>query len=111
MATRMKILAVCGMGFGSSMILKMTMEHVLKDLGIKADIVIAHIGTAKSESADLIVTSHQFANMLRGRNIPMLAMKNYVDRNERKAKLMPRLNPPVSPAAKPQPAGYPQLHS
>ena len=93
MATRMKILAVCGMGFGSSMILKMTMEHVLKDLGIKADIVIADIGTANSESADLIVTSHEFANMLRGRNIPMVEMKNYVDRNEMKAKLMPLLKP------------------
>jgi len=96
MATRMKILAVCGMGFGSSMILKMTMEHVLKDLGIKADIVIADIGTAKSESADLIVTSHEFGNLLRGRNIPMVEMKNYVDRNEMKAKLMPLLKPPVS---------------
>ena len=41
MATRMKILAVCGMAFGSSMILKFTMEAVLKELGIKADIVIA----------------------------------------------------------------------
>jgi len=100
MATRMKILAVCGMGFGSSMILKMTMEHVLKDLGIKADIVIADIGTAKSESADLIVTSHEFGNMLRGRNIPMVEMKNYVDRNEMKAKLMPLLNPPVSTTTK-----------
>jgi len=100
MATRMKILAVCGMGFGSSMILKMTMEHVLKDLGIKADIVIADIGTAKSESADLIVTSHEFGNMLRGRNIPMVEMKNYVDRNEMKAKLMPLLNSSVSTTTK-----------
>lgn len=100
MATRMKILAVCGMGFGSSMILKMTMEHVLKDLGIKADIVIADIGTAKSESADLIVTSHEFANLLRGRNIPMVEMKNYVDRNEMKAKLMPLLNPSVPTTSK-----------
>ena len=100
MATPMKILAVCGMGFGSSMILKMTMEHVLKDLGIKADIVIADIGTAKSESADLIVTSHEFANMLRGRNIPMVEMKNYVDRTEMKAKLMPLLTPSVSTTTK-----------
>ncbi len=100
MATRMKILAVCGMGFGSSMILKMTMEHVLKDLGIKADIVIADIGTAKSESADLIVTSHEFGNLLRGRNIPIVEMKNYVDRNEMKAKLTALLNPSVPTTAK-----------
>jgi ascorbate PTS system EIIB component len=100
MAARMKILAVCGMGFGSSMILKMTMEHVLKDLGIKADIVIADIGTAKSESADLIVTSHEFGNLLRGRNIPMVEMKNYVDREEMKAKLMPLLKPSLSTTTK-----------
>jgi ascorbate PTS system EIIB component len=100
MAARMKILAVCGMGFGSSMILKMTMERVLKDLGIKADIVIADIGTAKSESADLIVTSHEFGNLLRGRNIPMVEMKNYVDREEMKAKLMPLLKPSLSTTTK-----------
>src|SRR5207245_9922786 len=97
MATRMKILAVCGMGFGSSMILKMTMEHVLKDLGIKADIVIADIGTAKSESADLIVTSHEFANMLRGRNIPMVELQHYGDRNQTRAKLMLLGKPPAAP--------------
>jgi ascorbate PTS system EIIB component len=78
----------------------MTMERVLKDLGIKADIVIADIGTAKSESADLIVTSHEFGNLLRGRNIPMVEMKNYVDREEMKAKLMPLLKPSLSTTTK-----------
>lgn len=96
MATRLKVLAVCGMGFGSSMILKMTMESVLKELGIKADIVIADIGTAKSECADLIVTSHEFGNLLRDRGIPIVEMKNYVDRNEMRTKLEPILKSTVS---------------
>lgn len=95
MGTRMKILAVCGMGFGSSMILKFTMEAVLKELGIKADIVLSDIGTAKSEAADLIVTSHEFGSLLRDRKIPIVEMKNYVDRNEMKAKLLPLLQPSV----------------
>lgn len=36
-----KILAVCGMGLGSSFAVEMVAEEVLKDLGVEAD--ISHI--------------------------------------------------------------------
>ncbi|HAQ0763352.1 TPA: PTS ascorbate transporter subunit IIB, partial [Enterococcus faecium] len=32
----MKILAVCGFGVGSSMVLKMSLDKVIKELGLKA---------------------------------------------------------------------------
>mgnify|MGYP000155149085 CR=1 FL=1 len=33
----MKILAVCGFGVGSSMVLKMTIDKVIKELGAEGD--------------------------------------------------------------------------
>ena len=43
----MKIVAVCGMGIGTSVLLKMNAEKVLQDLGIDADIEAADIGVAR----------------------------------------------------------------
>ncbi len=87
----MKILAVCGMGFGSSMVLRMTIEATLKEANIKATIVTSDIGSAKSEKADVIVTSAEFAKLLASKKIPIVVIKNYVDRKEMKAKLLPVL--------------------
>jgi ascorbate PTS system EIIB component len=87
----MKILAVCGMGFGSSMVLRMTIEAVLKAEKIKANVVVSDIGTAKAETADVIVTSAEFAKLLASKQIPIVVVKNYVDRKEMKEKLLPVL--------------------
>ena len=87
----MKILAVCGMGFGSSMVLRMTIEAVLKAEKIKANVVVSDIGTAKAETADVIVTSAEFAKLLANRKIPIVVVKNYVDKKEMKEKLLPVL--------------------
>ena len=83
----MKILAVCGMGFGSSMMLKMTLEKVLKEKGIKADVQTADFSSAGSESADLIFTNEEFGRQLAGGAVPVVAIKNIVDVNEVREKL------------------------
>ncbi len=87
----MKILAVCGMGFGSSMVLRMTIEAVLKEAQIKAQVAVSDIGMAKSETADVIVTSAEFAKLLVNKGTPIVVIKNYVDRKEMKDKLLPIL--------------------
>ncbi len=83
----MKILAVCGMGFGSSMVLRMTIEAVLKEMGIQATVRTSDIGMAKSEVADIIVTSTEFASLLTNKGVPIIEIKNYVDKTEMKQKL------------------------
>lgn len=88
----MKILAVCGMGFGSSMVLRMTIESVLKELGVQAVVSTSDIGSATSETADLIVTSAEFATLLANKGIPIISIKNYVDKQEMKEKLIPYLS-------------------
>lgn len=87
----MKILAVCGMGFGSSMVLRMTIEAVLQEEGISATVATSDISSAKSESADVIVTSNEFSELLQGNGIPIVTVKNYVNRDEMKEKLLPVL--------------------
>ena len=44
----MKILAVCGMGLGTSLILRMNAEKALKQLGIEADVEVSDMGSARA---------------------------------------------------------------
>lgn len=62
----MKILTVCGMGVGSSIILKMNVEKALRSLGVTADVEVADIGTARgaAANADFVVTSGELAPQL-----------------------------------------------
>ena len=84
----MRILAVCGMGLGSSLLLKMQVESALRELGVRVDsLEVADIATAKAISADLIVTSPQFAEMLKSGGASVVAVSNYVDKQEIRQKL------------------------
>ena len=44
-----KVLAACGAGIGSSMIIKRKIQNVFNKLGIEVEITHASIGSAKSE--------------------------------------------------------------
>lgn len=56
----MRIVTVCGLGVGSSLILKMTVDSAMAKLGKKATIEHWDMGTIKGVNADLIVTTEGF---------------------------------------------------
>lgn len=70
------------MGFGSSMMLKMTVESVLQEKGIKAEVETADFGTASSAEADLILTNEEFAKQLQGSKAKVVAIQNIADKEE-----------------------------
>lgn len=78
----MKILCVCGMGFGSSLLLKMTAERALQKKGVSAEVEATDIGTASSVKADLILTNNEFASQLQGGPTPVKAIKNMASEDE-----------------------------
>lgn len=57
----MHIICVCGMGLGSSVIAKMNIEQVLKNMGISATVDTCDLGSVRSVSADLYVTTRELA--------------------------------------------------
>ena len=76
----MKILAVCGFGVGSSMVLKMSIEKVCKKLGVEADVSNTDINSARSESCDVILTSAELFEELKGSvTVPVYPVKKYMD--------------------------------
>lgn len=58
----LKVLAACGNGMGSSLIIKMKIEKVLKDMGLECEVHHASVGQAKSDARnfDLVLVSSMF---------------------------------------------------
>jgi ascorbate PTS system EIIB component len=84
-----KILAVCGMGLGSGLLLRMQAEKALKELGLKADVEVADIGTARAlaSTADLILTSDELAQQLGAVKPKVVTISNFIDLREMVEKL------------------------
>ena len=85
----MKILAVCGMCLGSGLLLRMQAEKALKQLGIRADVEVADMGTARAlaSSADLIITSAELAQQLGAVKPRIVTITNFIDLQEMVSKL------------------------
>ncbi|MEG0255555.1 MAG: PTS sugar transporter subunit IIB [Vagococcus sp.] len=84
----MKILAVCGFGVGSSMVLKMTIDKVAKEMGIDAVVENTDISTAKATVADVYFTSQELAGELTASvTNPVYPIKKYMDKEEIKAQM------------------------
>ncbi|MFB9309240.1 PTS system ascorbate-specific IIB component [Agromyces hippuratus] len=89
----MKIIAVCGLGIGTSAILKVNAERALDRLGLTANVDasdLAGIATAAAD-AQVILTSSELADAVRaaiGRSFAeIVEVSNYFDVEEIGAKL------------------------
>lgn len=88
----MKILCVCGLGQGTSLILRMNVETVLRELGIQADVEHMDVSSASGMEVNVIVTSHELAQSLSGTKAKVVIVNNYFDQSEIKAALQDHLN-------------------
>lgn len=76
----MKILAVCGFGVGSSMILRMSLEKVFKQMGIDAEVENTDINDARGTRCDAIFTSEELLQEIKSTvTTPVYAVKKYMD--------------------------------
>lgn len=87
----LKILAACGNGMGSSMVIKMKIEKVLRGMG-KSDFKVDYcsVGEAKAQASgyDIIVASAHLIHELEGRTKGhLLGLDNLMDEAEIKTRL------------------------
>jgi len=87
----MKILCVCGLGQGTSLILRMNVENVLKDMGVSADVEHMDVSSASGTSADFIITNNELAQSLQGHAAKIIIVNNYFDLEEIKNSLQEAL--------------------
>ena len=76
-----KIVTACGAGMGSSLVLRMWTEDVIKLMGIDAKVEAMDASGAKSARCDLVLTSHALVDVV---NNPSLHetrwVTNYLDK-------------------------------
>lgn len=85
----MKIVTICGAGIGSSGILKVNAERVLRKLDIDATVVAADLVSLRDvvSDAQVILTSHEFVAAIGKTNASVVVIENYFDTEELTAKL------------------------
>jgi len=79
------ISAVCGMGLGSGLLVKMGIERVLERNGYgRKDfrVEVADISTARSMNPDIFVTTAEFAKSLREVDAEVITVKNLFNEKE-----------------------------
>lgn len=89
-----KIVAVCGMGIGTSVLLKMNAEKVLTKLGVDADVEAADIGTARgaARTANIVLTSSELAPEIGDVPAKVVVVDNFTNLNEITEKLTAALS-------------------
>lgn len=85
----MRIMVVCGFGLGSSMILKLKIDEALKENGLKAETFCTDMTTAKGERFDIVITSKDLSTAFAGIPQPVIAVNNFLSKNEVIEKVLP----------------------
>ena len=88
---RVDILTVCGVGSGSSLILRMYVEDVLEEFGVRYRVQAGQVSEAKGSKADLILCSNEFLTVTQGATARVVPIKNFTDKNELRETLRPVL--------------------
>jgi len=78
----LKVLTVCGLGQGTSLILRMNVEQVLNDRNIQADVEHTDVSAASGMEADYVITSNELAESLEGHSAKVIIVNNYFDLEE-----------------------------
>lgn len=88
----MKILVVCGHGLGSSFMVEMNVQEVLKTLNVESNIDVEHsdIMTASPEMADLFICGRDLEENA-ARLGDVLILDNILDKQELEDKLTAKL--------------------
>lgn len=85
----MKIVAVCGVGIGTSVLLKINAEKVLRMLDIEATVEAADIATVRQVSFDaqIILTTPDLVDQLQGLPAEIISIQRVFDLEELSSKL------------------------
>lgn len=84
MSTRpepLTVLAVCGVGMGSSLMLRMSVEEVLKKMGVAAKVEATDVSSARGMRADVIVGQGMHTEEFEGRAPVVVGISNFMDKD------------------------------
>ena len=87
----MKVVTVCGMGFGTSLMLLMSVKEIGRKQGITVEGEATDLGSYKGISCALIVASSEIAKQIEA-DVQLMSITNLLDKAEIEEKIRPYLN-------------------
>lgn len=88
----MRIVTLCGMGFGTSLMLKMFLEEILKKLGVEAEIIPWDLGSFKGGGkVDIIIAPRDMESYLKEADASVVLIDSLTDKEHITEKLKPVL--------------------
>ncbi len=72
-----KVLIVCGNGLGSSFIVEMNVKKILAEMNKEAEVAHTDLTSAKSETADLILSAKDIAEHLSSHSAKVVGLSNF----------------------------------
>lgn len=85
------IATVCGVGMGSSLILKMTVEDALRELGLPGRVEHMDLSSVRSAPVDIIVAQPLHTEELQGLKALIIPATNFLDKEGIKRALVAKL--------------------
>lgn len=88
-----KIQTVCGFGIGTSLMLKITLEGIIREKGLEAEVICGDVSSCLSNECDVIFVSTSLADTISSRaTVPLVLIDNFMDQDELTQKLLDFLN-------------------
>jgi ascorbate PTS system EIIB component len=81
-AKKVSILTVCGVGSGSSLILRMYTEDVLEDMGLRYTISAGQASEARGTNADIVMCAPEFYSVCEGSSAQVVVVKSFTNKEE-----------------------------
>jgi ascorbate PTS system EIIB component len=78
---RLAVLAVCGVGMGSSLMLKMTAEDALRSLGVDAAVECTDVSTARGMAPDVVIGQEMHTSELPGLAPVIITISDFLDKD------------------------------
>lgn len=88
----MNIITVCGMGMGSSLVLKMAVDDILTEHGIQANVEACDLGSLDGRNADLVITTDGLKAQVEPKGYKTIYIHNVIDKPGIEKVLMEALN-------------------
>ena len=85
------VITVCGMGFGTSLMLLMSIKDIGKKHGMEISGEAVDLGSYKGKRCDFIAASSEIAKQIQGENVPVVSIDNLLSKSEIEEKIMPLL--------------------
>ena len=90
----LEVITVCGVGMGTSLIMRRTAEEVFKDLGLHAHVQATDVSSARGMTADMLIGQSMHTSEFTGGHFPMVVtVDNFIDKKEMREKILDALEP------------------